>query len=632
MRPGRTLRSAGAALAMVTLACAALAAADLADPPAVHASTPYIDPTFNVDVQHDIVYGSAVNVDGFDVSLALDVYTPRGDASLKRPVYIYAHGGFFAFGDKSEGSGWGNRLAQRGYVVVSINYRLSSTLVVAPVDTDRETQEITDARVDLQTAVRWVRTNAATLRIDPDRIAVGGSSAGAVTALGVAVNNDDPDVDTYPGVSSAVCTAVSYAGANDPLVVDSGDAGAIFHHGTLDTIVPFDLAVQTRDAMISSGLPVQWNEYLDEGHGLSAASQTLANTRTIQWLAARVANAPYPCSPAVGRLPRIAAARQTPIAGLPGRSAIVSLVAVDAAAPGYAQILPCSAAPGASSNLNLDRPDQTRNALAVVRFDGGGTACVFNQPRAHLVADLQGYFAPGVFDDVDDVRVLDTRSGPAPPSGSQTEVHGRPNSTSVASLIVTGTTAPGYVQVLPCGAAPGLSSNLNIDAAGQTRSGLVFIRFDDTGRACVYNQTTTHIVVDVQGYMTTIAFDDIPDSRLVDTRLGGTSSRPGDGSQTMLAGRPNGTAVVSLVATDTTAPGYVQVLPCGATPGAASNLNVDTPGSTGSGLAFVHFDAGGLACVFTQSAAQLVVDVQGYLANGAFDDLTDVRLLDTRRR
>ena len=127
------------------------------------ASTPFIDPTFNVDVQHDIVYSTAINVVGDPVTLTLDVYTPRGDNSVARPAFVFAHGGFFAFGDKSEGSGWGNRLAQRGYVVVSINYRLSASLVVAPVDTQVEIDEINDAREDMQTAVRWVRANATSL-------------------------------------------------------------------------------------------------------------------------------------------------------------------------------------------------------------------------------------------------------------------------------------------------------------------------------------------------------------------------------------------------------------------------------------------------------------------------------------
>ena len=601
-------------------------------PPAVHAATPYIDPTFNVDVQRDIAYGSAVNVDGVDVTLTLDVYTPRGDLSTKRPVFVFAHGGFFAFGDKSEGGGWGNRLAQRGYVVASINYRLSSTLVVAPVDSDRELQEIGDARADMQTAVRWVRANASSLRIDPDKIAVGGVSAGAVTALGVAVNNDDPDVALYPGVSSAVCTAVSYAGANDPLVVDAGDAGAIFHHGMLDTVVPYDLAVQTRDAMTAAGLAVQWNEYAGDGHSLSADNQTLANARTIQWLADRVANAPYPCSPAVAHRPRVATGQQTPVTGPAGRSAVVSLVAVDATAPGYAQLLRCGAAAGASSNLNLDRAGQTRSVLAVVRFDAAGRACVFNQPRTHLVVDHQGTFAPGAFDDIDDIRVLDTRGGggPRPPSGTQTAIVGRPDSTAVASLVVTDTTAPGYVQVLPCGTTPGGSSNLNIDGVGQTRAGLVFIRFDAAGRACVFNQTAANLIVDIQGYMAQSAFDDVPDTRVLDTRGGG--ARPAAGSQTVVAGRPNSTAVVALVATDTTAPGYVQVVPCGTAPGASSNLNVDAAGTTVAGLAFVRFDAAGRVCLFTQASAHLVADVQGYLTDGAFEDSPDVRLLDTRTR
>lgn len=592
-----------------------------------HASTPYIDPTFNVDVQHDIVYSTAINVVGDPVTLTLDVYTPRGDTSIARPAFVFAHGGFFAFGDKSEGSGWGNRLAQRGYVVVSINYRLSASLVVAPVDTQVEIDEINDAREDMQTAVRWVRANAASLRVDADRIAVGGTSAGAVTALGVAVNNDDPAARDYPGYSSAVCTAVSYSGANDPLLVDQGDAGAIFHHGVLDTIVPYEMAVQTRDAMIANGLDVQWFDYAGEGHGLSADAQALANTRTIQWLHDRVAVAPYPCSAAVANRPRVAAASQTAISGIANRSAVVSLVAVAPDAPGFVQTLPCGSQAGGSSNLNVDAADQTRNGLAIVRFAADGRACLFNQPRTHLVADLQGYFAVGAFDDSDDQRVLDTRAGARPGAGTQTQIRGRPNSTAIASITLTDSTSAGFVQVLPCGAVPGGSSNLNADAAGQTRAGLVFIRFDAGGTACVHNQMPMHLLVDIQGYMTASSFDDTDDARILDTRIG---ARPAAASQTEITGRPNSTAVVSLVATNTAAPGFVQVLACGATPGASSNLNVDAAGDTIAALAFVHFDANGRACLFNQQPTDLVADVQGYLADGAFDDVADARLLDTR--
>jgi hypothetical protein len=49
-------------------------------------------------------------------------------------------------------------------------------------------------------------------------------------------------------------------------------------------------------------------------------------------------------------------------------------------------------------------------------------------------------------------------------------------------------------------------------------------------------------------------------------------------------------------------------------------------------VAFVHFDGIGTACLFTQAGTHLVADLQGYLAAGAFDDIADVRVLDTRIR
>ncbi|MEQ1704194.1 MAG: hypothetical protein ABMA25_29155 [Ilumatobacteraceae bacterium] len=66
---------------------------------------------------------------------------------------------------------------------------------------------------------------------------------------------------------------------------------------------------------------------------------------------------------------------------------------------------------GLSSNLNTDAAGQTRAVLAAVQFDAAGKACIYNETATHVIADLQGYFAPGAFDDTADVRLLDTRSG-----------------------------------------------------------------------------------------------------------------------------------------------------------------------------------------------------------------------------
>lgn len=610
-------------------ACAALVAPLTSSPSPVVAATRYLDAMFAVDVERDVVYGTAVNIDGSTITLTLDLYTPRGDVATNRPVFVYAHGGYFFVGDKSTTTLWATRMAQRGYVAASINYRLGREAVLAPVDTPLERQVIDNARADMQTSVRWFRANAVSLRIDPDRIAVGGSSAGAVTALGVAVNSDDPLPGDYADLSSAVCTAVSISGANDPTAVSVGDAGAIFHHGAIDTVVPYGQAVQTRDAMVANGLAVQWNEYPDEGHSLTTSTLSAIVQPTIQWLYDKVATAPFPCSPAVALEPPVPAGRQTVLAGLANMSGIVSLVSVGNVVPGFVQALPCGSTPGESSNLNTDAPKQIRSVLAVVSFDPQARACLFNQSKTHLVADLQGWFAPLSFDDVADDRLLDTRRGAKPGDASQTIITGRPNSTAVVSLVVTETTGAGYVQVLPCGAEPGGSSNLNADAGGQIRAGLAFVRFDGQGQACLFTQRAAHMVVDLQGYMADASIDDIVDVRLLDTRLSGP---PPGGSITEIVGRPNATGVVSLVATETTGPGYLQVLPCSSAPGGYSNLNTDSSGQILAGLAFVRFDGQGRACVFNQTATHLVVDVQGYLANGAFVDLPDERLLDTRTR
>jgi predicted esterase len=551
-------------------------------------------------------------------------------------VFIYAHGGFFVVGDKAMNTptAWATRMAQRGWVAASINYRLGPIAVLAPIDSLLERQIVDDARDDMQTAVRWFRTNSASLAIDPDRIAVGGDSAGAVTALGVAVTADSAaPVFAANGdgdeVSAAVCTAVSISGANDPVEIGPNDAGALFFHGSIDTVVPYRQAAATRDAMAAAGLPVQWIEFEGEGHSLTDEARAAMVDPTVHWLYDRVATAQFPCSPAVGLGPPARAGRQTPIHGLADRSGVVSLVAVDNDGPGYVQALRCGDVAGAASNLNLDAVKQIRSVLAVVRFDSAGQACLFNQVRTHLVADLQGWFAAGVLDDVVDARLLDTRPAEMPADASQTTIAGRPNSTGVVSLVVTDTTAAGYVQILPCGAAPGGASNLNADGARQTRATLAFVHFDSAGQACVFTQRAADLVVDLQGYMVPGSFDDVPDGRLLDTR---SSAIRGSGSTTQINGRPNTTGVVMVVATETSAAGYVQALPCGAVPGEYSNLNVDRPGQTVAGLAFVHFDAQGTACLFNQTATHLVADLQGYLADGAFVDLPDTRLLDTRVR
>jgi hypothetical protein len=123
------------------------------------------------DTDH-IVYSDVYN-------LSLHLWQPPADADkrLKRPAAVGIHGGGFKDGNRNSDAfvqSWVRKLASRGFVTVSIDYRLEG------LTPDAEKSN-TDAMYDAKAAVRWLRKHAAELRIDPDRIAALGCSAGAMT-------------------------------------------------------------------------------------------------------------------------------------------------------------------------------------------------------------------------------------------------------------------------------------------------------------------------------------------------------------------------------------------------------------------------------------------------------------------
>lgn len=209
----------------------------------------YRDPIFNaVTVTKDVTYGSAINLENQTISLKLDLYQPTGDTVTRRPAIVWAHGGSFCCGDKNSGElvDEATTFAKAGYVNVSINYRLESPGCSG--SRSNCVPAIQEATADAQTAVRFLRTNAATYGIDPERIAIGGSSAGAIVALNVGYStSEDP--------SARVRAALSISGAH--LVVGDvakGDAPALDFHCTTDPLVAYPWAVATIDTAHAAGL------------------------------------------------------------------------------------------------------------------------------------------------------------------------------------------------------------------------------------------------------------------------------------------------------------------------------------------------------------------------------------------
>lgn len=128
----------------------------------------------------------------FDKDLEMDIFMPPvTDTVLDRPVVILAHGGGFinvAFMggtrlvgtmDNEDIQALADTLAHWGYVTASIEYRLGFNVLSA----SSLKRAVWRGAQDMSAAIRFFRKNATWFNIDPDKVFVGGSSAGALCAL-----------------------------------------------------------------------------------------------------------------------------------------------------------------------------------------------------------------------------------------------------------------------------------------------------------------------------------------------------------------------------------------------------------------------------------------------------------------
>jgi acetyl esterase/lipase len=279
---------------VAALALAVLAGCTLPRPPG-DGTIRYRDQVFGaVNVTRDIVYGSAPDAQGNPVQLRLDLYQPSGDAVARRPAVIWVHGGGFTAGDKSSGATQATFFARRGFVAASINYRLLSEdgCGGTPDPPPECEQAALAAQHDAQAAVRWLRANADGYRIDTGRIAMAGSSAGAVTSLLVDWRSEDPGSSGNPGFSSAIRGAISVSGgAPTNEAIDEDDPPAIFFHGSEDRTVPFGWAVSNAAAMYQAGIFTVLEVFDGAGHGLGWTPQISEQSAYFLYYALDLANA-----------------------------------------------------------------------------------------------------------------------------------------------------------------------------------------------------------------------------------------------------------------------------------------------------------------------------------------------------
>jgi acetyl esterase/lipase len=227
----------------------------------------------------------------------LDLFIPPG-ATNARPLIVWIHGGAWQAGSKEQCPAL--RYLDRGYAVASLNYRLSQHAIF-PAQIE-----------DCKAAVRWLRTHAKEYRLDPDRFAAWGSSAGGhlVALLGTSDGVKEFEVGENLKQSSRVQAVVDFFGPTDftqmskfslpnaPFDHDAADSpesrligGAIqenkaraaraspltfvsqddppflIMHGNKDNLVPYQQSELLRDALHKAGVPVTLKIIEGAGHG-----------------------------------------------------------------------------------------------------------------------------------------------------------------------------------------------------------------------------------------------------------------------------------------------------------------------------------------------------------------------------
>jgi len=181
-------------------------------------------------------------------NLDLDIYLPQGDAALERATLIYMHGGGFSGGTRDDENiqEFCNRMARYGYVVASISYRLTRKDQPGAFGCDcpavDKLNTFNAAVEDIQDATFFLIENREQFAIDPQKIILSGSSAGAEGVLSAAYQPPycyglDSGPVSYAGVIGMAGAIVDTMNIYDESAIPS-----LLFHGTDDPLVPYGTA------------------------------------------------------------------------------------------------------------------------------------------------------------------------------------------------------------------------------------------------------------------------------------------------------------------------------------------------------------------------------------------------------
>jgi hypothetical protein len=237
--------------------------------------TRYVDNIFtDVKVDSNVVYGSNVPFgSSVPIDLKCDIYQPLGDTIFNRPVIIFLHAGSFLPQSSIPTPGLGTKkdsamvhlckaFARKGYVTISATYRVGwNPLASTEEERARSIMSaVFRAQQDLKALIRYLNKEKNTWKIDPTRIAAGGSNSGGYVAIHAGClnkpaeltypkfldGNNMPLIDTValgnfegnsgnPGYPSNHRVTISLGGAvGDTAFMEPGEPVILAMHGTAD--------------------------------------------------------------------------------------------------------------------------------------------------------------------------------------------------------------------------------------------------------------------------------------------------------------------------------------------------------------------------------------------------------------
>jgi len=181
-----------------------------------------------------------------NADLYVVIYQPENDAVTKRPLIIFAHGGSFISGNKSDMTPFCEYFSKRGFVVASIQYRLLAGFPTPTAFTNAALKAVSD----MKGSYRFFKSDAANAnnyKIDTTKIFIGGLSAGAITALHASYLDENDNID--PTVKNLILASGGFSGntgdaenrshADNDIFGTLNMSGAVLATGILDLDEPF---------------------------------------------------------------------------------------------------------------------------------------------------------------------------------------------------------------------------------------------------------------------------------------------------------------------------------------------------------------------------------------------------------